>query len=95
MEKRITFLHLTDSHLAGTGVPFRRDDLKTDVPGITAGTREASLELLLARLAERLAQDRQILGGVLFSGDAQHRNAPGGHERVIDMLLNHLGPLGC
>jgi hypothetical protein len=94
MEKRITFLHLTDSHLAGTGVPFRRDDLKTDVPGIAAGTREASLELLLARLAERLAQDRQILDGVLFSGDAQHRNAPGGHERVIDLLLNHLGPLG-
>ena len=94
MERRVAFLHITDSHLAGTGVPFHRDDLKTDLPGISAGTREASMELLLARLAERLAQDGQTLDGVLFSGDAQHRNAAGGHERVIDLLLKHLGPLG-
>lgn len=52
------------------------------------------MELLLARLAERLAQDRQTLDGVLFSGDAQDRNAIGGHERLIDLLLNHLGPFG-
>src|SRR6266853_1656661 len=94
MNKRVAFLHITDSHLSGSGTPFPRDDLKMEVPGITARTREASLELLLSRLAERLKQDHQTLDGVLFSGDAQDRHAPGGHERLIDLLLNYLGPLG-
>jgi 3',5'-cyclic AMP phosphodiesterase CpdA len=94
MKKRVTFLHMTDAHLSAVGVPFHRDDLGINVPGISDGTREASMELLLSRLAERLKKDNQNRDGILFSGDAQDRNAPGGHERMIDLLLSHLGPLG-
>jgi hypothetical protein len=31
---------------------------------------------------------------VLFSGDAQNRGEAGGHELVLDLLTEHLGPLG-
>ena len=61
MNKRVAFLHITDSHLSGSGTPFPRDDLKVEMPGIATWTREASMELLLSRLAERLKQDRQTL----------------------------------
>jgi 3',5'-cyclic AMP phosphodiesterase CpdA len=52
------------------------------------------MELFLSRLAERLKRDGQNLDGILFSGDAQERNAPGGHERVLELLLRHMDPFG-
>jgi 3',5'-cyclic AMP phosphodiesterase CpdA len=94
MNDRVTFLHITDPHLSAAGVPFLRDDFKVKIPAIPDGTRESSLDLLFRRLAERLTGDKRTLDAVLFSGDAQHRNAPGGHELMIEMLLRHLGPLG-
>lgn len=94
MKRRLAFLHITDSHLSGIGTPFLRDDHKVKVAGIGPNTREASLESVLSRLAERLQQDGEALDGVLFSGDAQDRNAPGGHEKVLDLILNHLGSVG-
>ncbi|KMO31264.1 hypothetical protein VQ03_27480 [Methylobacterium tarhaniae] len=89
-----TFLHLTDAHLTGAGTPLKMDDIGVDVPGISHETREEALDLMLARLADRLARDGLGLAGVLFSGDAQDRGMPGGHERTLEMILHRLGPCG-
>jgi hypothetical protein len=94
MADSATFLHLTDTHLALAGVPFKRDDHKVEVPGIEGETRESALDLTLSRLAERLMRDQRHLDGVLFSGDAQDRGSPGGHQILLDRLLHHFGPLG-
>lgn len=91
MPDRATFLHITDAHVSASGVPFERDDRKVDVPGIPAGTREETLDLLFRRLAERLTRDGRTLDGVIFSGDAQSKGAPGGHELVFKMIADHLG----
>lgn len=90
----VTFLHLTDAHLTGAGTPLKMDDIGVNVPGIAHETREEALDLLLARLADRLTRDRQTLAGVLFSGDAQDRGIAGGHERTLRMILHRLGPCG-
>lgn len=94
MPSSATFLHLTDVHLAAAGVPFERDDHKVDIPGIEQETRESALELTLSRLAERLEQSGRRLDGVLFSGDAQDRGRPGGHQILLDLVLRHFGSLG-
>ena len=94
MASSATFLHLTDAHLALAGVPFERDDYKVDIPAIAQETRESALELMCSRLAERLKRDRRRLDGVLFSGDAQDRGLPGGHQILLDLLLRHFGPFG-
>jgi 3',5'-cyclic AMP phosphodiesterase CpdA len=88
------FLHLTDTHLATTGTPFPRDDHKIHVPGIDGDTREAVLDLTLSRLAERLTTEGRTLDGVIFSGDAQDRGKPGGHQILLDLLIKHLGKHG-
>ncbi len=94
MPNSATFLHLTDVHFALSGVPFERDDHKVDIPAIEQETRESALELMCSRLAERLKRSGPKLDGVLFSGDAQDRGRPGGHQFLFDLLLRHFGPLG-
>lgn len=91
MPDRATFLHITDAHVAASGVEFDRDDHKVGVPGIRAGTREDALDLLFRRLAERLTKEDRTLDGVIFSGDAQSKGAAGGHELVFKMIADHLG----
>lgn len=94
MSSSATFLHLTDTHLAAAGVPFHRDDHKVKIAGIEQDTRESALDLTFSRLAERLHSARKGLDGVLFSGDAQDRGLPGGHEILLGLLLRHFGSLG-
>jgi hypothetical protein len=94
MSSSATFLHLTDAHLAAAGVAFERDDHKITIPGIEQETREQALELTLSRLAERLTHSGRSLDGVLFSGDAQDRGKPGGHQLLLDLVLRYFGPLG-
>ena len=94
MPNSATFLHLTDAHLAQSGVPFERDDHKVDIPAVEQETRESALELMCSRLAERLKRSERKLDGVLFSGDAQDRGRPGGHRLLFDLLLRHFGALG-
>jgi 3',5'-cyclic AMP phosphodiesterase CpdA len=94
MSSSATFLHLTDTHLTLAGVPFLRDDHKVKIPGIDGETRESALELLCSRLAERLTRSGRKLDGVLFTGDAQEKGRPGGHQILLDLLLRHLEPLG-
>ena len=94
MPKSALFLHVTDVHLAAAGTPFNRDDHKVRIPGIEQASREATLELLFERLAERLTKEGRRLDGVIFSGDAQDKGLPGGHKLLFDLLLKHLGPLG-
>lgn len=89
-----TFLHLTDAHVSNAGVPYPRDDFKVLVPGLTPQTRESMLADVFGRLAERLQRDKIELDAVLFSGDAQNRGAPGGHELVLKLILDHLRPFG-
>ena len=94
MAERATFLHLTDAHVSEAGVPHARDDQKVKVPGIPPATREAVLGQLFTRLAEHLDRDGIHLDGVIFSGDAQSRGDPGGHELVLKLVLDHLGRFG-
>lgn len=94
MSNRATFLHLTDAHVSQAGVPLDRDDLKVVIPAIAPGRREDALEQLLARLAENLKAEARPVDAVIFSGDAQHQGAPGGHELVFELLIKHLGPVG-
>lgn len=89
-----TFLHLTDAHLAAAGVPFERDDHKVVIPGIESETRESALDLTFTRLAEGLERSGRRLDGLLFSGDAQDRGRPGGHQILLELILRHFGPLG-
>lgn len=89
-----TFLHVTDAHIAFAGTALERDDRKTIVAGLPAQTREAALRQVFERLAERLTREKRSLEGVIFSGDAQDRGRQGGHELLLDLLLNFFGPFG-
>ncbi|WP_202308655.1 metallophosphoesterase [Mesorhizobium sp. L-8-10] len=95
MPNTALFLHITDAHLTSAGTEFPRDDHKVRVPGIYQDTREAALRLMLQRLSERLAKEGRRLSGVLFSGDAQHQGRPGGHQLLLDMLLENLAAVGA
>lgn len=94
MPNSATFLHLTDAHLASAGTPFEHDEHKVEIPGIVKATREAAIDLTLSRLGERLIRERRYLDGVIFSGDAQDRGRPGGHQILFDLLIKHLGNVG-
>lgn len=91
MADRATFLHITDPHVSAASNSFERDDRKVDIPGVPSGKREDVLQLLFRRLAERLTAEGRTLDGVLFSGDAQSRGAPGGHELIHKLVTEHLG----
>ncbi|MGY4172645.1 metallophosphoesterase [Bradyrhizobium sp. USDA 4529] len=94
MPDRAIFLHVTDAHVSANGVPHERDDFKVDVPGLLGGTREAALAQLFSRFAEWLDKEKLALDGVIFSGDAQEKGGPGGHELVLKLILDKLGPFG-
>lgn len=94
MPNTALFLHITDAHLTSAGTELPRDDHKVRVAGIQQDTREAALRLMLQRLSERLAREDRRLSGVLFSGDAQHQGRPGGHQLLLDMLLENLAAVG-
>ncbi|MBB4095674.1 metallophosphoesterase [Brucella pecoris] len=94
MSDRALFLHLTDAHLMASGNPLPRDDHKVNIPGITQETREAALEFMLSRLAERLKKEALELDGVLFSGDAQDKGEAGGHRILFELLIKHLADVG-
>jgi 3',5'-cyclic AMP phosphodiesterase CpdA len=94
MPAHAIYLHITDAHIAAAGTALLRDDLKVAVPGIAQSSRENSLELLFARLAQTLTAEGRQLDGVFFSGDAQDRGRSGGHELLLQMILRHFGPLG-
>lgn len=94
MPNSATLLHVTDAHLALAGVPFERDDHRVNIPAIEQETRESLLELMCSRLADRLKRSDRQLDGVLFSGDAQDRGQPGGHQILLDLLLRHFEPFG-
>lgn len=91
---RATFLHVTDAHLAFAGTALERDDRKTVVAGLPAQTREAALLQVFERLAERLTSEGRTLDAVIFSGDAQDRGRKGGHDLLLDLLLNFFAPFG-
>ncbi len=94
MSNSATFLHVSDTHLAHTGVPFPRDDHKIVIQEINPETRESVLQLTFNRLAEKLKGSKRRLDGVFFTGDAQNRGQPGGHEMLCNLLLSHFGELG-
>jgi 3',5'-cyclic AMP phosphodiesterase CpdA len=94
MASSATFLHVTDPHIASDGTPFPRDDHKVSIPDIEQDSREALLDFLFSRLADRLRSERRTLEGVLFSDDAQDRGRPGGHDLLLKLLLHHFTALG-
>lgn len=94
MSQRAVLLHVTDPHLATSGVALQRDDRKVEVAGLEPATREYALEKLFERLPEYLTSESVRLDGVIFSGDAQSRGAPGGHDQVADLILKHLEDFG-
>jgi hypothetical protein len=94
MTKPARFLHVTDTHITGAGVPFRRDDHKERIPGIDHATREAALELVFERLSERLQADGETLDAVIFTGDATLKGDEGGHRALLELLLKHFATVG-
>lgn len=94
MPGNATFLHITDAHLAGAGVTLPRDDHKVDLPDVPQETREGALDLTLARLAEALRKEDRLLDGLIFSGDAQEKGAPGGHRILFDLIMKHFADRG-
>lgn len=88
------FLHITDPHITGDGVPFKRDDYKTKLPGIEHTTREEQLTLLLSRIAERLEGEGRQLDAVIFSGDAAERGNLAGHAALHEIIVSQLGKVG-
>lgn len=94
MARTATFLHITDTHVTGSGVPHERDDHKETIQGIIQATREQALDLLLGTLASKMAADGRRLDAVIFSGDATIKGMAEGHRALLEMLQRHLGPLG-
>lgn len=94
MARTATFLHITDTHVTGLGVPHDRDDHKDKVQGITQATREQVLNQLLGALASKMSDDGRRLDAVIFTGDATVKGMAAGHRALLDMLLKHLGALG-
>jgi 3',5'-cyclic AMP phosphodiesterase CpdA len=88
------FLHITDTHVTGKGVPLKRDDLKAGAPGIAHATREAALDFSLERLSERLRSASQTLDAVIFTGDATVKGEEGGQRALLDIITTRLAPVG-
>jgi 3',5'-cyclic AMP phosphodiesterase CpdA len=88
------FLHITDTHITGVGVPLERDDHKTKIPEIEHATREGALRLLLDRLREKLLAGGDMLDAVVFTGDSTLKGNVDGHQALLDLLLQSLGPVG-
>jgi len=85
------FLHVTDAHLAPDGGPhqnFKEADIKSKLPGIEMRDRLTIFRQTLSVLAEHLAFNKQVLDGVIVSGDATHQGAAGSSLR--DLLTKEL-----
>lgn len=94
MINSIRFLHITDTHITGAGVPLKRDDFKEIIPGIEQTTREAALELVFERLSERLRRGGDVLDAIIFTGDATLKGDEGGHKALLELLLKHFASVG-
>ena len=94
MSLPITFLHVTDAHIAASTTALDRDDHKTRVRGVVHDTREDALERTFSRIAEKLKAIPRQLDGVLFTGDAQDKGRAGGHRALLEMLLCYFQDLG-
>lgn len=94
MARIATFLHITDTHVTGSGTPHDRDDHKDKIQSITQVTREEVLDHLLGALAGKMAEDDRRLDAVIFSGDATVKGKVDGHRILLQMLVKHLGGLG-
>lgn len=88
------FLHITDAHITGDGVPLPLDDHKTKIPKINQDTRESALRRLLSRLAERLDGEGRHLDAVIFTGDAAERGNLAGHAALRNIILETLAKVG-
>jgi predicted MPP superfamily phosphohydrolase len=94
MARTATFLHITDTHVTGSGVSHDRDDHKDKIQGIKQVTREQALDQLLGATASKMVGDGRRLDAVIFSGDATVKGKAEGHQALLEMLLKHLGVLG-
>ncbi len=94
MQGSATFLHLADMHLTQVGQTMERNDAKVQLQGVSEETKEQALDLTFEKLAERLWREQNQLSGVLFTGDAQDRGAPGGHDQLFALLMKHFARLG-
>lgn len=61
-------------------------DAKITVPGIEDPTKIEALRVTAEHLAERLKVQNRLLDGVLFTGDAQDKAAPHGHDELRKVL---------
>lgn len=93
MTRAARFLHITDTHLRPGGSAFPIDDRKRELK-LEEQTRETALNGGLERLAEELEGRRELLDGVIFSGDALSGGETGGDTLLLNLLLRHLGKHG-
>lgn len=94
MTNSVRFLHITDTHITGAGVPLKRDDFKEKIPDIEQATREAALDLVFERLSERLRDKGDMLDAVIFTGDATLKGDESGHKALLELLLKHFETVG-
>lgn len=90
MSTTARFLHVTDTHLSD-GARSDMMDAKLAVPGIEDPTKIEALKVTAEHLAERLKAQNCLLDGVLFTGDAQDKAAPHGHDELRKVLQEALG----
>ena len=89
------FLHITDSHLNPAGGDFMRDDRgKVNNLHLEPQSRALAIGATLERFAERLTDKGLGLAGVIFSGDALSAGQAGGDKLLLELILQHLGPVG-
>lgn len=89
----LTFLHLTDCHLAASAT-VHTIDRKTKAPGVDQPRRSRVLQDALHKLAEDFEQRSMTIDGVLFSGDATLKGDPNGQLELRKMLLAELSCIG-
>jgi 3',5'-cyclic AMP phosphodiesterase CpdA len=88
MQSTARLLHVTDTHIFVAGGDHEPDDTKIDIQ-LPQQSRSGVLERLFSRIAESLDQKHQRLDGVIFSGDALIRGAPGGDAVLLDLIAQH------
>ncbi|MDX8527754.1 metallophosphoesterase [Mesorhizobium sp. MSK_1335] len=89
MATTATFLHVTDTHLAD-GYSSNQADHKVRIDGIAVTTKIEALGVTAELLAERLKEEKRLLDGILFTGDAQDKAAPNGHAELRRVLAGTL-----
>lgn len=89
MPTTATFLHVTDTHLVD-GAASNQADIKTRVPKIEDTSKLQALKVTAAQLATRLSEEKRLLDGILFTGDAQDKGMPNGHVALRGALEESL-----